>query len=217
MQEVKRPPYTEPRGTRWWYRRRVTPDALIPIIGFAEYRHSLKTSDVEVARVRAAIRNAEVEVALQTAMAQLKQQQQADKSTTSPVTLSPAALQYIREAVRAHTLSEDESVRRARPDFDSLGEYESIRADQFNDAGRALSNGRVGIGKEERQRVNDALQAVGLVLPPNSPSWDDAAYKATEGLHSALQAIRERMNGEHVPTPDKPAKPLELQQSTDQG
>lgn len=207
---MKKPPYTERRGGQWQYRRRVTPASLIPILGFGEYRESLRTADIEVARVRAAIRNAEVEVELQAAQVQLKRQQ-ATKATPAPATLSPAALQYIREAVRAHTLSEDEQVRRARPDWESLDAYESIRAEQFDDAGRALATGRVALGKVERERVDEALQAVGLVMPFDSPSWDDAAYKATEGLHGALKAIRERMNGDYVPTPDKPVKPSELE------
>ena len=183
----------------------------MPFIGRDEYRESLHTADMEVAVVRAAVRNVEVTVALQAAREQLKKQQADNRATTAPATLSPAALQYIRDAVRAHTLSEDEQVRRARPDFDSLDAYESFRAEQFDDSGRALATGRVAVGKVERVWVDEALQAVGLVLPSESPSWDDAAYKATEGLHGALQAIRERMKGEHVPTPDKPSKPLELQ------
>lgn len=102
---MKKPPYTERRGGQWQYRRRVTPASLIPILGFGEYRESLRTADIEVARVRAAIRNAAVEVELQAAKVQLKRQQ-AIKATPAPATLSPAALQYIREAVRAHTLGQ---------------------------------------------------------------------------------------------------------------
>ena len=40
--------------------------------------------------------------------------------------------------------------------------YESIRAEQFDDAGRALQTGRVGLGKGERLKVDEALQAIGL-------------------------------------------------------
>src|SRR5574343_244999 len=49
VQDVKNPPHTERRGNQWWYRRRV-PTQLSLILGRNEYRESLKTSDVEVAR-----------------------------------------------------------------------------------------------------------------------------------------------------------------------
>ena len=99
---MKKPPYTTRRGNIWQYLRRVSPKSLIPILGFAEYRESLHTPDIETARIRAAIRNAVVEVELQAARAELKRQQ----GNSPPVTtnLSPESLRFIREAVLAHTL-----------------------------------------------------------------------------------------------------------------
>lgn len=51
---MKKPPRTEKRGGQWYYRRRV-PTALVSVLGFAEYRESLQTPDMDVARFKAAI------------------------------------------------------------------------------------------------------------------------------------------------------------------
>ena len=124
MQEVKKPPYTTRRGNIWQYHRRVSPKALIPIIGFAEYRESLQTPDIEIARTRAAIRNAVVEVELQAAKAELKRQQ--GISPLVHTNLSPESLRFIREAVVAHTLQADEEFRRSRPDENGREAYDLL-------------------------------------------------------------------------------------------
>lgn len=208
---MKKPPHTKKRGNIWWYRRAVNPPELRPIVGRTEFAWSLGTKDIEVARTRAAIRNAEVAVLLEAAAVTLRQQQAGNKANPTPAKLSPEALQYIREAVHAHVLQEDEAVRLDRPDLDSLDEYASLRASQFKDDGLALLTGRVAIGKQEQQRVQEALRSVGITVDPNSPSWAEAAFKATEGRHSALKAVRERLNGEYVATPSMPLLPASLQ------
>lgn len=207
---MKKPPYTKKRGNVWWYRRPV-PLKLRVVVGRSEFAWSLETADMEVARSRAALRNAEVSVVLQASETTLAQQQGTSKTSPAPAVLSPEAMQYIRDAVYAHVLQEDEGVRLARPDLDSLDEYESIRAEQFEDTGRALTTGRVALGKLEQQRVEEALQTVGIVISPGAPSWEEAAFKVTEGHHRALKAIRERINGEYVSTPVVPAMPQALQ------
>lgn len=207
---MKKPPYTERRGNQWWYRRRA-PTELVPVLGFAEYRESLRTSDIEVARTRAAVRNAEVAVELEVARASLRRPPAPNEASVAPITFTPEDLQYIRAAVHAHVLQEDEAVRMERPDLDSLDEYASMRASQFEDDGQALVTGRVAIRKQEQLRVQDALRAVGITLGPESPSWAVAAFKATEGRHSALKDIRERLNGEYVATPSLPPLPAALQ------
>ncbi len=211
---MKKPPHTKKRGNIWWYRRTVNPPELRPIVGRTEFAWSLETSDMEVARTRAAIRNAEVAVILEAAKATLRQQQAFSKAPVAPVTLTPEALQYIRAAVHAHVLQEDEAVRLARPDLDSLDEYASLRASQFEDDGQALLTGRVALGKQEQRRVQEALRVVGITVGPESPSWAEAAFRATEGRHSALKGIRERLNGEYVATPDMPPLPAALQRQT---
>jgi len=208
VQEVKKTPYLYQRGGQWWYRRRVPP-VLVPIIGKAEFDESLNTSDRDVAMGRVAVRNAEVAVLFQSAKTKLKEQRVAS-APIAVATLPPEALQYIREAVRAHVLKQDEEGRKARPDWESLDAYESILADQFEDTGRALRTGRVALSAFDKQRVGEALEAVGLAIPADAPSWEEAAYKATEGLHIALLDIRARMNGEYVVTPDMPPKPTAL-------
>ncbi len=208
---MKKPPHTKKRGNVWWYRRTVNPPELRPIVGRTELAWSLETPDMEVARTRAAIRNAEVSVILEAAKATLRQQEAVSMGTPAPATLSPEALQYIRAAVHAHVLQEDEAVRLDRPDLDSLDEYASIRASQFEDDGRALMTGRVAFGKQEQQRVQEALRSVGITVGPESPSWAEAAFRATEGRHSALKDIRERLNGEYVATPSVPLLPALLQ------
>ncbi len=207
---MKKPPYTERRGNQWWYRRRA-PTELVSVLGFAEYRESLRTSDIEVARTRAAVRNAEVAVELEVARASLRRPPAPNEASVAPITFTPEGLQYIRAAVHAHVLKEDEAVRLARPDLDSLDEYASLRASQFEDDGQALLTGRVALGKQEQLRVQGALRAVGITVGPESPSWAEAAFKATEGRHSALKDIRERLNGEYVATPSVPLLPASLQ------
>ena len=118
---MRKPPHTEKRKGQWYYRLRVSPAALIPIIGFGEYRESLRTTDIEVARVRAAIRHVEVTVELQAAKAQLKQQQSStDKTQQVPLKLTPEALAAISDAVKAHVLQIDEDFRRSEPDEDMV-------------------------------------------------------------------------------------------------
>lgn len=207
---MKRPPHTERRGGQWWYRRRV-PRELQPVIGRAEYRESLNTPDIEVARTRAAFRDAEAAVAFEAARAQLKQQQR--PVSQLPAQLPPDAERYIAEAVRAHVLQEDEGVRMSRPDSDAMEAYESIRADQLDETSRALTTGRVALGKQGRQRVRDLMQAIGLSVAPESPAWEVAAFKATEGWHQGLRDIRERMAGEYVATPAMPEAPPVLRQT----
>ena len=199
---MKKPPRTERRGGQWYYRRRV-PAALVSILGFAEYRESLQTPDMAIARFKAAIRDAEVSVELQAAQAQLK----ATKPCTAPAKLSREALQYIREAVTAHTLQADEEFRQSQPDEDSRTAHASIMGDRFEESGRALALGVAFTDKEEKSRVEEALQAVGIDIPPDSPQWQQAAFKATEGYNAAMQAIYKRGGGEYVPTPQPPLKP----------
>lgn len=180
----------------WWYRRAIYPVELRAILGRTEFAWSLKTSDLAEARPRAALRNAEVEGMLTVAAAQLAQQQGTGNEPTTPTSITPELLQYARDAVRAHVLRVDEGVRRERPDPDSLDDCESIRADQFEETGNALRTGRTA-----HLRIDDALQAIGVSVPRKHPAWEDVAYAVTEGHHSALQAIRERMNGEYVSRP----------------
>lgn len=194
---MKKPPHTEKRGGQWWYRRRV-PAQLIPLVGRAEFRESLQTPDVEVARVRAALRDAAVAIEFEKARAQVKR---AATVPTLPAVLSFEEKRYVSEAIRAHVLNEDEEVRMSRPCPDSLEAYESIRSDQFDESVRALASGRVAWGGYEKARMVELLRAIGLPLTPDSQGWDVVAYKATEGLHLALRDISQRMNGNFIPTP----------------
>lgn len=100
---------------------------------------SLKTRDVEVARPRAAFRNAEVETLFQQAKLSLKTQE----GTVLVLPPTTDEQDFIREAVRAHVLAEDEAVRLAKPDENTLDVYEGLRADQYEDAGAGLRSGRV--------------------------------------------------------------------------
>lgn len=75
---------------------------------------------METARTRAAVRNAEVAVMLEAATAKLKAQHSAVTPTKVSQPLTPDGLGYIRDAVTAHILAEDETVRIGRPDLDSL-------------------------------------------------------------------------------------------------
>ena len=200
---MKKPPRTERRGGQWYCRR--VPTALVPILGFAEYRESLQTADMAVARFKAAIRDAEVTVELQAAEAQLK----ASPVSQAPAKLSAEALQYIRDAVTAHTLQADEEFRQSKPDQDSRIAHASIMGDRFEESGRALALGVAFTDACERGRVQEALQAVGIDIPPDTPEWQKAAFKATEGYNAAMQAIYKRGGGEYVPTPQVPLKPAQ--------
>jgi hypothetical protein len=148
----------------WWYRRRV-PRELQALIGRAEYRESLNTPDIEVARTRAAFRDAEVAVEFEGARSRLRQQQA--PAPEVPAQLTREAERFIADAVHSHILKEDEEVRMSRPDPDALEAYESIRADQFDDASRALATGRVALGMEGRQRIRGLIQAIGLSVAPD--------------------------------------------------
>jgi len=81
---------------------------------------SLRTTDITEARTKAAFRNAEVEALF--AQARLALQRQAGTILRQPPTVDEQ--DYIRDAVRVHVLEEDEAVRLARPDDDSMDAYE---------------------------------------------------------------------------------------------
>lgn len=165
---------------------------------------------MEVARTRAAYRDAEVAAEFEKAKAILS------KQTVAPLQLedlTPDEQSYVRERIRAHILEEDDAVRMARPDDDSREAYEGIRADQFSDSIDGLKSGRVVVGPYERQRMAKLLEDVGLSIAPGSPAWEVAAYKATEGLYQALKDISRRIGDDFVPTPPRPVAPVRLTSS----
>lgn len=213
MQEVKLPPHTEYRkgSTKIQFRRRV-PDELIPYIGREEFRHSLRTSDIEVARTRSAFRNAEVELEFEQARATLRADQTGPTSIREPLT--PEGQRYVAEAVHAHVLDEDEQVRMSRPDEETLDIYHSLRADENGEVAEALNTGRVAVGEQARRGMAQLLHRVGVSISPGSPACDATAFKATEGLSRALNDISSRRRGTYVPTPAMPEPVPELQAQT---
>lgn len=110
---MKLPPYVTTRkdSKALWFRRRV-PDPLIPSIGRAEFMESLRTRDVTEARLRAAVRNAEIEALFAQARLTLKQQ----AGTVLQLPPTEDEQDYIREAVRVQVLKEDDEARMSRPD-----------------------------------------------------------------------------------------------------
>jgi len=203
---VKLPPYVKKRGNVYWFRRRV-PEELIPVVGRAEFMETLRTTDVNAARTKAAYRNAEVEAEFARGRITIKRQAVVPILVETP---TPEEQHYIRAAVRAHVLEEDESMRMARPDDDTVEAYQGIRSDQFDEAVRALQSGRVAWGREEKARFGKLLAAVGVQVTPGTPAWDIVTYKAAEGLHEALKDIGSRINGNFVSTPPRPATPVTL-------
>lgn len=118
-------------------------------------------------------------------------------------------MQYIRDAVTAHTLLSDEEFRQSHPDEDSRVAHASIMGDRFEESGRALALGVAFTDGIERERVKEALQLVGIDIPPDTLEWQKAAFKATEGYNIAMQAIYKRGGGEYVPTPQAPLPPAQ--------
>lgn len=212
---MRKPPYTKKRGNVWWYRRPV-PAKLQSIIGKVEFTCSLETSDMEVARTRAAFQNAEVAVEIQEAKARLNIQQ-ATELYPVPVTLPPEAIQYIRKAVYARIMQEDERERDSWPNEDNLEGYESVRSNQFDDLETALK--QMGQGKfvhnDTKQMIGRELKAIGVDLPLSAPNWEEAARAAANGMLEALRSTRPRMMKgdawQYVPSPDMPPKPQALQ------
>lgn len=138
-------------------------------------------------------------------------QLKAAKSLTALITLSLAALQFIRGAITAHTLQAGEEFRQSQPNQDSRVEYSSIKGDRFEKSGRALALGVAVTDASEKSRVVKSLQAVGTVISDDSAHFLLAAFKATEGYNVAMQASYKRSGREYVPIPHKPAKPQELE------
>ena len=206
---MRKPPRTERRGGQWYYRRRV-PTELVQVLGFSEYRESLQTPDMAVARIKAAIRDAEVTVELQAAKELLKKQQSSNQTTQAPLKLTPEALIYIRDAVRAHTLKVDEDFRRAQPDEDSLWAYESTLGEHYENTGKALALGRVPNSEGERLRVEEALEAVGIPVTHKAPEWQEVIHRAMVGYNGALQDIKSRIHGDYISTPAAPSKPSQI-------
>lgn len=202
---MKLPPYVKKRGNVYWFRRRVS-DELIHLIGRGEFAESLWTTDLDTAKTRAAFRNAEVEALFE--QARFENKRQAGTVLVGPPT--PEEQQYIRDAVRFHVLDEDESVRLARPDEGSMEAYEDYRSTQFDDVVAGLRSGRVAWGPVEKSRISRLLSAIGVQVEPGTPAWQLAAYRASEGLQSALKDIGRRASQEHVVTPARPLLPPTL-------
>lgn len=204
---MKLPPYVKKRGNVYWFRRRV-PDELVPTLGRAEFVESLKTTDLAQARTRAAFRNAEIEVLFEKARYEV--QRKAEVHLVLPP--SPQEQQYIREAVRALVLEEDEETRLARPRLDDLEAYEDFRSVEFDNVAEGLRNGRLAWTPGHRARLEELLAAVGVKAYPGTQAWELAAYRAAEGLYQALREIGRRSSEDHVPTPARPAPPPSLLQ-----
>ena len=204
---MKLPPYvTTRKGSRsYWFRRRVR-EGLIPFIGRGEFMESLRTTDISEARTKAAFRNAEVEALFAEARFALQRQ----ASTVLQQLPSVDEQDYIRDAVRVHVLEEDEAVRLARPNDDSMGAYEGIRSDQYEEAASGLRSGRVAWGRVEKERIGNLLETVGVKVEPSTAAWELAAFRATEGLHRALRDIGNRIGGDFVSTPARPILPASL-------
>lgn len=212
---MNKTPYLYLRGRQWWYRRRV-PSQIVSIIGKSEFDEPLKTSDRDEATLRVALRNAQVALKFQIAIAQLKSQ----PTKTTPALhsrLSPQIIQYIRQAVYAHVMQEDETVRDSWLTEDNLVGYETFRSNQFYDLEEALNQ----MGQNQRvddhtkNLMDEALQAVGVDLPRNAETWNDAARAAANGMLAALRSTRPRMapppdSWQYVPSPEMPHKPSDL-------
>lgn len=112
--------------------------------------------------------------------------------------------------MHAHTLKVDEEFRRSRPDEDSLFAHDSSLGEHYEATGKALAMGSVPTSPSERTMLQDALEAVGVQVPPGAPDWQEASHKALEGYNKALQDIRSRLHGDYVSTPDAPSKPLQI-------
>lgn len=206
---MKLPPYVKRRGNVYWFRRRV-PDELIPLVGRGEFSETLKTTELEVARTRAAFRNAEVEAVFERA----RYQRQSQLGTALAEIPTPEQQQYIRDAVRAHLLDEDEGVRLARPGEDDLEGYDDYRSNEYETVADGLRTGRVAWGAQEKAKMGKLLAAIGVQVEPGTPAWDLAAYRAAEGLYAALQDIAKRSSESHVPTPMRPPLPSSLMPAT---
>lgn len=202
---MKLPPYVKRRGNVYWFRRRV-PEELIPLVGRAEFMESLRTSDLAMARTRAAYRNAEVEALFEKARYDHKRH----AGTVLVVIPTPEEQQYIREAVRALILEEDDTQRLSRPSEQDREGYDYVRSIQYDTVVEGLRTGRVAWGAQEKAKMADLLGAIGVRVEPGTPAWDVAALRASEGLLMALRDIAKRDNFDHVPTPMRPAPPASL-------
>lgn len=202
---MKLPPYVKRRGNVYWFRRRV-PEELIPLVGRAEFMESLRTSDLAMARTRAAYRNAEVEALFEKARYDHKRQ----AGTVLVVMPTPEEQQYIRDAVRALLLEEDDTQRLSRPSEQDREGYDYVRSLQYDTVVEGLHSGRVAWGAHEKAKMADLLGAIGVCVEPGTPAWDVAALRASEGLLMALRDIAKRDNFDHVPTPMRPALPASL-------
>lgn len=202
---MKLPPYVKRRGNVYWFRRRV-PEELIPLVGRAEFVESLRTSDLTMARTRAAYRNAEVEALFE--KARYDRQRQAGTALIDVPT--PEQQQYIREAVRALILEEDDIERLSRPSEQNREGYEYVRSLQYDTGTEGLRYGKVAWGAQEKAKMAELLESIGVRVEPGSEAWDIAAYRASEGLLMALRDIAKRDNFDHVPTPMRPVLPASL-------
>lgn len=205
---MKLPPYLKKRGNVYWFRRRV-PAELVPTLGREHFVESLKTTELAQAKTRAAFRNAEVEALFEKARGEVRH----DAEVHLALPPNQAEQQYIREAVRALVLEQDESTRLARPPLHELEAYEDYMSVQLDWTAETLRTGRLGFTPGEKARLSELLGAVGIKVHPGTPAWELAAYRASEGLYQALREIARRASEDHVPTPAMPAPPPSLVQT----
>lgn len=143
---------------------------------------SLRTSDLAMACTRAAYRNAEVEALFEKARYDHKRQ----AGTVLVVMPTPEEQQYIREAVRALILEEDDTQRLSRPPEQDREGYDYVRSIQYDKVVEGLHSGRVAWGAHEKAKMADLLGAVGVRVEPGTPAWDVAALNKRDPSGSCL-------------------------------
>jgi hypothetical protein len=116
------------------------PSALVPIFAKVEWRESLGTSDIELARTRAAIKDAEIAIEIEVARAQFN----AEPQTTTVTKEVPREEQrHISDSLPECMLKVNKEVRIEAPTGESLYPQRSFLSDCFDETDDALRNGHV--------------------------------------------------------------------------
>jgi integrase len=181
------------RGAVYHYRRRVPPD-LLAEFGFADWRVSLKTKDLQEAKQRLHLKNVEVDREIATARARLG-------AKASP-SLPPEEVRRIAHSVLADWLADDEE-RRLSKGSEAFENVEVVLEAFDSEWRQALAEGD---WRPLIPTAQFALEQEGLWYPPGDASLTALAQELLKTRVRCADMLHDRQRGRVVETPVAPSQ-----------
>lgn len=184
------------RGKVYQFRMRVPRDLLIHY-EIPEIKHTLKTKDYSKAKLKAALRTAELEAEFANLRAGIP------KRDDTPRALTPELITAICSQWESHNLFHDDKEREAGFEYGEIGEEIEERLERLREYEEVL---RLAVGRGEHKIVEpalrDHLRYIGINVSPSDPLYGKLclAFARTAARTAAKQL--QRAEGIEVPTPE---------------